>query len=84
MGIAGILESTSISDKEWKEGLIHLQNPSTGGIICEKQSDVDKFVGEGWINLDHESSLRDSKSKACKPGVAVMQNPTNGNIICVN
>jgi len=67
MRIAEIIECTSTSDKECKGGLIHLQNPSTGGIIYEKQSDVDKFVGEGWINLDHESSLRDSKSKACKP-----------------
>ncbi len=39
-------------DKECKPGYIHLKNPNTGAIICEKQSVTPKYVNQGWIALD--------------------------------
>jgi hypothetical protein len=64
-----------------KVGEIHLKNPNTGAIICVKQSDVQKYVKEGWVALDKIPGMKESTSD-CKGGEIKLQNPDTGTIIC--
>jgi len=69
---------------ECKGGLVHMKNPNSGVIICEKRSDVPKRQALGWLALDYEAapSATPSPDQQCKTGFAILQNPSTGAISC--
>jgi hypothetical protein len=64
------------------QGNIHLKNPNTGAIVCEKQSDAPKFVNEGWLALDKISAMGTTAPAICKGGETKLMNPNTGDITC--
>ncbi len=67
-----------------KGGLVHMKNPNSGVIICEKRSDVPKRSALGWQAIDYEAapSATPSPDQQCKIGFAILQNPSTGAISC--
>ena len=70
--------------KECKSGVVHLKNPNTGSIICEKQSEAIKYVKEGWVALDKIPGMETITPTICKSGEVKLMNPNTGDIICKN
>jgi len=60
---------------ECKGGLVHMKNPNSGVIICEKRSDVPKRQALGWLALDYEAAplATPSPTASCKGGEAILQ-----------
>ncbi len=82
--LAAGIGAKAITDKECTGGLIHLKNPNTGAIICEKQSDTSKYVNQGWVALDKVPAMEKTDPAVCKGGEVKMTDPATGTIICKN
>ncbi len=67
-----------------KSGAVHLENPNTGAIICEKQSKASKYVNLGWKEIDGMPEKKTTTPTECKGGEVKLMNPNTGDIICEN
>lgn len=72
-----------------KEGAVHLKNPNTNAIICENQSQAEKYITQGWVALDKvptpdDPFLPTANLTQCKGGEIHLENERLGTIICEN
>lgn len=63
-------------------GFVYLQYPGTDAIICQRQSNVQKYVYQGWVALDGPPPKKETKLDQCKGGEIHIQVPTLGTILC--
>jgi len=71
-------------DKECTTGYIHLKNPNTGAIICDKPQLAKKLLNQGWIALDKIPGMEKTAPTVCKGGEAKLKDPNSDTIICEN
>ena len=76
--------NVKITGTECKGGMIHLKNPTTGAIVCEKQSLAKNLVGAGWVATDEIPGMETTAPAKCTGGKAQLKNPNSGEIFCAN
>ena len=67
-----------------KAGVVHLENPNTGAIICENQSKAKKYINQGWKEIAGLPEMKKTTPTVCKGGEVKLTNPNNGEMICEN